>query len=113
MSNAFHRDTTHILEVNMSLRLVSIAVVYLLWSAMAQAAQTGGNSPGGTNFSCDGAICTCNNSYIDCKAMQPYCRDDYVNCQSGKCACQMKIQAWLVVATRPSRSRAHLSGFNQ
>ena len=92
-----------IAEVNMSRRVVAVAVVCLLWPAMAQAAQTGGNSPSGTNFSCDGSICSCDNSYIDCKAMQPYCRDDNVNCQSGRCTCRMKNPS--VVGRNPSPTK--------
>ena len=103
LSNDFHRDTIHILEINMSLRLVPIAVVYLLWSATAQAAQPGGNSPSGSNFSCDGTICSCDKSYIDCKAMQPYCKDGDVNCGGNICVCQMKPP--IVVLGRPAKPR--------
>ena len=74
----------------MSIRLVLISLVCLLWSATAQAAQSGGGSPGGTNYTCDGSVCSCNGTYQDCKSMEKECIDGAILC-TNRCQCAMKV----------------------
>jgi hypothetical protein len=73
----------------MPLRIMAIAAACIFWSATAQAAQSGGGTPGGTNYSCDGHVCTCDGTYQDCKSMEKVCLDAAILC-GGKCQCAMK-----------------------
>jgi hypothetical protein len=43
------------------------------------------------NFTCQGRLCWCDGSYLDCKAMERVCKGGIVNCNPAPCRCTIKF----------------------
>ena len=58
-------------------RSLLIAACMFCPTIVGAASPGGGGAPGGTNFTCDTTLrsCQCNHEYADCKGMEKFCVD--------------------------------------